>query len=146
MMESGWTPEPFEADDGTVPFERFVDGLSDSKFVTLDTAIRLVLAVRGIDLVRTEWLKALGRGLHEFRVRHDADEIAGMFGGDTPGVKVPVERILLRVFVHFHGDRVVLLIGGYDKGRDPKERRQQREIAQARRLLVQFKERQRRSR
>ena len=53
-MESGWTPEPFEADDGTVPFERFVDGLSDSKFVTLDTTIRLVLAVRGIDLVRTE--------------------------------------------------------------------------------------------
>jgi hypothetical protein len=26
--------------------------------------------------VRTEWLKALGDGLHEFRVRHDAAEIA----------------------------------------------------------------------
>ena len=32
-----WTPEPFEADDGRVPFERFVNELSDFKFVALDT-------------------------------------------------------------------------------------------------------------
>ena len=141
-MESLWTPEPFEADDGTVPFERFIDDLSDFKFVALDTGIRRVLAVRGIGLVRTEWLKALGQGLHEFRVRHEADEIARMFGADPPGVEVPREKVLLRVFVHFYGDKIVLLLGGYDKGRDPKERRQQREIAQARKLLAQFKERQ----
>ena len=71
-----------EADDGTVPFQRFVDDLSDFKFVALDTAIDRVLSVRGIDLVRTEWLKALGEGLHEFRVRHDAVEVARTFGGD----------------------------------------------------------------
>ena len=59
-MEARWTPEPFEADDGTVPFERFIEDLSDFKFVALDTAISHVLAVRGIDLARTEWLKALG--------------------------------------------------------------------------------------
>lgn len=139
-----WTPEPFEADDGTVPFERFIDDLSDFKFVALDTAIRHVLAVRGIDLVRTEWLKALGQGLHEFRVRHEADEIARMFGADPPGVEAPLEKVLLRVFVHFYGDKIVLLLGGYDKGRDPKEKRQQREIARARKLLGQFKQRQRR--
>jgi hypothetical protein len=46
----------------------------------------------------------------------------------------------------FHGAKVILLWGGYDKGADPKERRQQREIAEARRLLAQFKERQRRQR
>lgn len=34
------------------------------KFIALDTAIDRVLSVRGIDLVRTEWLKALGEGLH----------------------------------------------------------------------------------
>jgi hypothetical protein len=50
------------------------------------------------------------------------------------------------VFVHFHGDRAILLIGGYDKGADPKERRQQREIGEARRLLAQFKQRKRRMR
>jgi hypothetical protein len=51
----------FEADDGTVPFERFVSDLSDVKFAALAAAMQRVLAVRGIDLVRTEWLKALGQ-------------------------------------------------------------------------------------
>ena len=67
-----------------------------------------------------------------------------MFGADPPGVEAPREKVLLRVFVHFYGDRIVLLLGGYDKGRDPKENRQQREIAQARKLLAQFRERKRR--
>ena len=145
-MPGDWTPEPFEADDGTIPFQRFIDDLSDFKFIALDTAIDRVLSVRGIDLVRTEWLKALGEGLHEFRVRHDAEEIGRMFGGDAPEVVGQPEKVLLRVFVHFYGQKVVLLLGGYDKGADPKERRQQREITEARRLLRQFKERQRRER
>lgn len=85
-MSGEWTPEPFEADDGTIPFQRFIDDLSDFKFVALETAIDRVLSVRGIDLARTEWLKPLGEGLHEFRVRHDADEVARMFGGDAPEV------------------------------------------------------------
>ncbi len=145
-MPGDWTPEPFEADDGTIPFQRFVDDLSDFKFVALDTAIDRVLSARGIDLVRTEWLKALGEGLHEFRVRHDADEVARMFGGDVPDAVGGPDKVLLRLFVHFYGQKVVLLLGGYDKGDDPKPRRQQREIAEARRLLGQFKERQRRER
>lgn len=145
-MPGEWTPEPFEADDGTIPFERFVEGLTDFKFVALDTAIEQVLSTRGLGLVRTEWLKALGEGLHEFRVRHSADEVARMFGGDAPTIDGRPEKVLLRVFVHFHGQKVVLLLGGYDKGADPKDRRQQREIAQARRLLAQFKDRQRRER
>lgn len=140
-----WTPEPFEADDGSIPYERFVDELSDFKFAALEAAIEHVLAVRGLDLVRSEWLKALGDGLHEFRVRHDADEIAQMFGAGAPAEGGRPEAVLLRVFVHFYGSRVVLLLGGYDKGRDPNQRRQQREIKDARRLLTQFRERQRRS-
>jgi hypothetical protein len=143
---SAWTPEPFEADDGSVPFETFIHDLSDFKFVALDTAIQRVLAVRGLELARTEWLKALGDGLHEFRVRHDADEIARMFGGPAPEVASRPEKVLLRTFVHFYGQRVILLLGGYDKGDDPNERRQQREIADARKLLRQFKERQQRER
>ena len=91
--------------------------------------------------MRTEWLKPLGKGLHEFRVRHDANEVAHMFGGNPPQVTAPVEKILLRVFVHFYCDKTILLLGGYDKGEDPKRRRQQREIVEARRLLAQFKER-----
>ena len=129
------------ADDGAVPFRRFVDDLSDFKFVALDTAIVQVLSLRGIELADTEWLKALGKGLHEFRVRHDAGEIAHMLGGDAPTFTPPTAKILLRVFVHFHGERMILLLGGYDKADDPTSRRQQREIARARRRLAQFKAR-----
>lgn len=138
-----WTPEAFEADDGSIPFKRFVDELDDAKVAALDVAITRVLAERGIDLVRTEWLKALGEGLHEFRIRHTAAETARMFGGDPAAIHPP-GAVLLRVFVHFYGSKVVLLLGGYDKGDDPSPRRQQREIKQARRLLTQFRERQRR--
>lgn len=145
-MPGIWTPEPFEADDGSVPFEKFIEDLSDFKFVALDAAIDRVLSERGIDLARTEWLKPLGDGLHEFRVRHEASEIARMFGGDVSEPRSPRGSVLLRVFVHFYGTKVVLLLSGYDKGADPNPRRQQREIAQARRMLTQFKERQRRAR
>ena len=66
-------------------------------------------------------------------------------GGDAPKVAAPAAKIPLRVFVHFHGERLILLLGGYDKGDDPTSRRQRREIAVARRRLAQFKTRQRRS-
>lgn len=141
-----WTLEVFEADDGSVPYKQFIEKLSDFKFAALDAAMVRVLAARGLDLVRTEWLKALGEGLHEFRVRHTAEEIAHMFGGEVGAEARAPEAVLLRVFVHFHGAKVILLLGGYDKGGDPSERRQQREIREARRLLTQFKERQRRDR
>ncbi len=142
-----WSLEVFEADDGTFPFERFVTReLSAFQRQALDEALRLRLARDGIDLARSEWLKALGTGLHEFRVRHTAAEIAEMFGGNPPNVQHPPEAILLRVFVHFHGNRIVLLMAGYDKGADPSAKRQGREIARARKLLTQFKERQRRER
>ena len=77
---------------------------------------------------------------------HDADEIARMFGHEPGETDAPPEKILLRVFVHFHGDKILLLLGGYDKGKTPKPKRQQREIERARKLLAQFKERQRRNR
>ena len=72
--------------------------------------------------------------------------IAHMFGGDLPESVGRREKVLLRVIVRFHGARIVLLLGGYEKCVDPKKRRQQREIACARRLLREFRERERRQR
>ena len=71
-------------------------------------------------------------------MRHTKDEILHMFGaGDigAPGKK----NVLIRVFVHFHGDRVVLLLSGYDKGSDPSDRRQSTAIAKARRYLIEWR-------
>ena len=143
MSGGAWHLEVYETEDGRQPFTAWVEKLSETKFVALDAALRLVLSERGLDLARTEWLKPLGEGLHEFRVRHDGDEIRRMFVGHE-GRARRRERILLRVFVHFHGSRVVLLLAGYDKGKDPGDRRQQREIGQARKYLADWRRRQRR--
>ena len=143
MKATAWQLEVYETEDGRQPFTVGVEKLSETKFVALDAALRLVLAERGLDLARTEWLKPLGEGLHEFRVRHDGHEIRRMFADQEASRRRHRERILLRVFVHFHGPRVVLLLSGYDKGKDPSERKQQREIAQARKYLADWRRRQR---
>ena len=108
--------------------------------------MRHVHANRGLDLAETHWLKPLGEGLREFRIRHSAKEIARMFEAACSVVGAKKQLVLLRAFVHFHGEKIVLLLGGYDKGRFSKAKRQQREINNARKLLVQFKQRQRRER
>jgi hypothetical protein len=66
----------------------------------------------------------------------DADAVTNALGPPTP--------VLLRVFVHFHGKRVVLLLSGYDKGDDPSDRRQRREISRARKRLTAWQEQEKR--
>jgi putative component of toxin-antitoxin plasmid stabilization module len=135
VPEGGWSLDVFATDNGAEPFTSFMDDLSDAAAVALDAALTHVLAVRGIDLANSEWLKPLGKGLHEFRVRHSADEIMHMFADERPGLAPDPESILLRVFVHFHGRRVVLLLSGYDKQDDASKKRQEKEIAFARKCL-----------
>ena len=50
----------------------------------------------------------------------------------------------MRVFCHAHGDRLVLLLGGYDKGEDASAKRQNKEIEEARARLRRWKARQKR--
>ena len=52
------------------------------------------------------------------------------------------ERILLRVFFHPHGKKVVLLLSGYDKGKHTSAPYQNEQIAAARKLLEHWKQRQ----
>ena len=54
------------------------------------------------------------------------------------------EKIMLRVFFGASGRRIIVLLSGYDKARDPGERRRGREIAGARRLLTAHRESERR--
>lgn len=121
-MGSAWTVEVASED-----FARFARSLDEYEQSILDVAVREVLAVEGIAMCESEWGKALGRGLYEFRIRRSLDAILRVTG-----------------MAHMRrGKRVVLLLGGYDKGKDPSGRRQQREIAAARRVLAEWKGRQR---
>lgn len=139
MVTPDWSVEMYTDVRGHCPIQGWFDGLSAAKFAAMDAAIRHRLQKQGIDLARSAWLKPLGGGLYEFRVRSTAAEIVRMY---TDAGHVPpedTETILLRVFVSFHGNRVVLLLDGYDKAADPSLKRQQREIAAARKLLVLWK-------
>ena len=62
-----------------------------------------------------------------------------------PGRKVK-GSVLLRVFCHAYGAKVVLLLGGYNKGSDPSQKRQRGEILTARKRLREWRERRRRGR
>lgn len=109
--------------------------LGEVEFEALATAIEEILEKDGIALASTPWLKALGEGLHEFRVRHDAATIKALY--TDSGVNKPAKpaKFLLRLFVHFHGQKVILLLHGYDIGSDVGPRRQNKEIEEARKRL-----------
>jgi putative component of toxin-antitoxin plasmid stabilization module len=119
--------------------------LTPSKRAAAVAAIELVLAELGLDVCQTEYGKALGKGLFEFRIRHDESVIRSKAGEHRPkgGRSEPV---LLRVFCHAHGEKIVLLLGGYDKGEDSGRRRQQKEIDTARKRLRSFRLRKARNR
>jgi hypothetical protein len=85
----------------------------------------------------------LGEGLFKFRIRHTSAEIEHMFTGAAASRQAARrEKVLLHVFCHAYGMKIVLLLSGYDKAGDPSDKRQQREITVARRRLVEFREQQ----
>jgi len=102
------------------------EDLSGTKRRALGMAMNEVLQRHGVQVVgERSWGRQLGEGLFEFRVDRVVkadDEVA--------------EKIVLRVFCHAHGDRKVLVLHGYDKGKSPASRRQQREIELARSRLA----------
>ena len=133
------------AENGREPCKDWADGLSPQKRAAFTEAVRLVLAPRGLDVVETEFGKALGDGLYELRVRWTAAEIRQKLGRLPPKeVGRHPEKILLRVFFCTAGRKVILLMSGYDKARDPSDRRQRREIGKARKLLKAYRQAERR--
>lgn len=133
----GFTLEFFVDDHGRPLVRDWLRSLSLTKKQVLGTAMREVLQVLGLGVCATEFGRHLKQGLFEFRLRRQAGDVPG-----ARGARLPPEDVLLRVFCHAHGDRVVLLLGGYDKGEDPSKKRQAAEIAEARARLRQWKARQ----
>ena len=107
--------------------------------VLIDGGKAEILEVNGINVCDTEYGKNLGQGLFEFRLRHGADDIAAMFTTKTPDER-DKEPILLRVYCHAYGNKIVLLLAGYDKHADPSKKRENDEIKLARKRLTEFKQ------
>jgi phage-related protein len=138
-----WNVEFFEDDQGRQPAREWLQSLDSGKRAAAIAAIEFYLAEFGQDICATEHGKHLGKGLFEFRIRHDEGVIRGKAGG-AGGSKQ--RDVLLRIFCHAYGERVVLMLGGYDKGSAPGAKRQDREIEIARARLRSFQMRLKRQR
>jgi hypothetical protein len=147
VVEAGeWDVEFYADEKGREPCRVWADNLSPQKRAAFTEAVRLVLARRGLDVVETEFGKALGGGLYELRVRWSAAEIRHKVEGLPPkDVGQAPEKILLRVLFCTAGRKIILLMSGYDKAEHSTERHQSREIAGARKLVTAYQEAQKRS-
>ena len=135
-LVTDYTLEFYEDQQGDAPVLRWLrEELTPVKRRALGYAMREVLQRLGLGVCGTEFGKQLGGGLFEFRLRRDLRDLADV-GVEEGG------RILLRVFCHAHGDRLVLLVGGYDKGEHPSPKRRAAEIKLARQRLAEWKRRQ----
>jgi hypothetical protein len=130
-----WHVELCATSSGQEPFNAFLASLNPYQLVTLKTAVDVILARQGHNVCETEWGRSLGGGLYEFRVRRSLATICKEAGIDVPAAAPHGGQVLLRVFFAVYGNRIVLLLGGYDKGADTSPRRQQKEIHRARSLL-----------
>jgi hypothetical protein len=144
-MATPYILEFYEDTDGREAVLEWLRSLSPTKRRAIGVAMHEILAHEGPNVVNTEYGKALGGGLYEFRLRHTADEVIAR--AKSPNVvralvvKAAGERVLLRVFFHVHGAQVVLLLAGYDKGRFPSRKRQQQAIISARERLAEWQSR-----
>ncbi len=74
-----WTAEFYEDSNGKRPVESWMNDLGSVEFEAMATAIEQVLQKQGLELAGTAWIKAMGEGLYEFRVRHDAGTIRALY-------------------------------------------------------------------
>jgi phage-related protein len=126
--------EFYEDDEGNEPALAFMRSLAPLKKRAIGVAINEVLQYEGPNVADGNMGRNLGRGLYEFRLDQNAEQILRRKGKD-PKPKADEGKILLRLFFHPHGDKLILLLCGYDKGEQPSKTHQQKEIEAARKLL-----------
>lgn len=140
MTTPQYEVEFYADDEGRMPVREWLLALPASQRRAVGQAINKILQRDGINVCGTEFGKQLSGGLFEFRVRAASADVLKPGEPDTHPWKM-----LVRIFCHAHGDKLVLLLGGYDKARDPSPKRQEAEIRLARTRLKRWTERQRRT-
>lgn len=111
MNQVHWTIEAHKDFD----FASFLGSLNSEQRLALSLFLKKVMQFEELQRAPRTWIKPLGAGLFEFRIRETG--------------------ILLRLFFTYRRGQILLLLAGYDKGEDPSSRKQQNEIAIARKRL-----------
>ena len=124
MADPAYTLEFYEDAKGHQPVRDWLkNDLNPEDRRTVGAALREILQENGVNVCGSSFSRQLGGGLFEFRLRE--------------------QPLIICIPCHAHGDRLILLLGGYDKGQDPSGRRQNQEIAVARARLEEWRARQR---
>lgn len=112
-----YTIEFFEDDGGRFPVEDWLAGLDDHKQRAALTALQRVLAEQGLDVCKSGWGTSVGDGVYEFRIKKNEAAVLRDAGLEVPeDANDDADKILLRIFFHAHGAKLVLLLGGYEQG------------------------------
>ena len=135
--------EFYEDETGEFPVLRWLkEDLSVQKRRALGAAMNEILQIEGPKVVGTNFGDSLGEGLFEFRLDQDIKQILARKGKKSKKKDAAsAGKILLRVFFHPHGKKLILLLGGYDKGEQPSKPHQQKQIAIARKRLKSWQDR-----
>ena len=141
-MPPPYTLEFYEDAAGVEPVLVWLRALPPRKRRAMGVALFEILQHEGPNVVGTNFGKPIGAGIFEFRLDQDATQVLTRRGKRARQERDEPAKILLRVFCHAHGGRIVLLLGGYDKGERPSARHQQAQIELARARLRDWKERQ----
>lgn len=140
--------ELYEEEDGESPVERWLtEELTPVEAAALGLAMNHILQRHGAAVVETRYGRALGGGLYEFRLDDSVDELLRKLELERGRklAKAPPGRMLFRVFFHVHRQKLILLLGGYNKGKRDSKHHQQEQIQLARERLKAWKLRQRRA-
>jgi hypothetical protein len=138
--------EFYEDRDGSSPVEHWFSELSPVERYTLGSAMDGFLQQAGPELavLRPQYCSSLGSGLYEFRLEDIAEEQLRQLGKKTRSALLRTRiKALFRVFFHPHGNRLLLLLGAYDKAKHSSPTYQGRQITLARRRLTDWRARQR---
>ena len=107
---------------GYSPYADWVTNtLTPVQLASLNRVLDEFLFKFGNSNLKAKWLEDLSSGLYQLRVQKK----------DQFGKK----QVLLRIYLHFYGNREVLFLSGYDKKLNSSPEHQQSEIEFARKLL-----------
>jgi hypothetical protein len=136
-----YTIEFWEDERGRKPVLEWIkNDLTPTQRRAIGAAMAAFLERLGPDVCGTKWGKWVAPGIAEFRLRMTGKQVVNA-GWATDAQIDTSEHLLLRVFFHVYGEKVVMLLEGYDKGAAPSSKAQQTKIASAQKRLQQWKTR-----
>ena len=131
----------FYEENGSMSFAEWLNGLTKTepaKYDAIGYGLQEILAMQSINVCNSDFGVNLGDGLYEFRLRHDHSQLISRVQPHLKGTisNGPEVNVLVQVFFAAYGNKIILLLHGYDKGRDSSERRKRKEINEARKRLA----------